>query len=520
MNIEEFTKVRGSDYTFNQIFTIYDAQFEVLRDYLLSLGDSFLVETFTHRMGTNITTEHDFKSGGIVVYKNDEILWGDEDYDDSHPNKIVFTQELVVTDTIKVVIINSNILQTSLDSYIQILQNDVHKSEVTYQKALALNNLFTELGERLNQKIDDYNEEKDLIEDLMVGLNTKVQTIMEDYEVVVEKSHQTVTYYNMTRDIAEDVQAISGLTPQELVDNEVVLARAGASTLGKRLDKMQFVFNNEDEMIESHVLRKDQFVGLVGEGQDKIEFFGTTEDLAKAQSFDYYVQITNPYLERPLYAYKVNEIHTVSYIEDLVERIEDLEYLPIEIEKFGIGYNISETDTTCIAEMGSTVNSLFFKWTLNKECEDLRLDGVQVTGYDTELTGEYSVNKEFTLSAVDDRGTLSESIVNLDFQNGIYYGVATSTTLDNNGILSLTKVLTDKINSEFNVNAIGNNYIWYCIPTRYGVPTISVGSVVGGFTKVSTQDFINASGYRESYDLYRSDNKGLGQTRVYVSYDE
>ena len=133
----------------------------------------------------------------------------------------------------------------------------MHKSEVTYQKALALNNLFTELGERLNQKIDDYNEEKDLIEDLMVGLNTKVQTIMEDYEVVVEKSHQTVTYYNMTRDIAEDVQAISGLTPQELVDNEVVLARAGASTLGKRLDKMQFVFNNEDEMIESHVLRKD-----------------------------------------------------------------------------------------------------------------------------------------------------------------------------------------------------------------------------------------------------------------------
>lgn len=520
MNIDEFVKVKGSDYTFNEIFTIYDAQFESLRNYLLSLGDTFYIETFNNRIGTRITTEHDYRSGGIIVYKNDDILWRDQDYDDSHPNLITLSEALVSTDTVRVIILESNILQTSFDRYIQILQNDVNKSEKTYQKALALSNLFTEIGARLDQKIDDYNEEKDLIEDLMVGLNNKVQTVMEDYEVVVEKSHQTVTLYNMTRDIAEDVEAISGLTPQELVDNEVVLARAGASTLGKRLDKMQFVFNNVDEMIESHVLRKDQFVGLVGEGTDIIQFYGTTEDLEKAQSFDSYVEITNPYLERPLYAYLVNQIHTVGYMDKIVERIEELEYREVNIDDFEISIDASEYTDKCVVEQGSTVNKIYLKWSLNKEPEDLRLDGTSITGTEIELSGSYTTDKEFVLSAVDERGSLNEKSVLLDFQNGIYYGVSTAQTLTNSQILNLTKVVTDKVNSQFKVNASGNNYIWYCNPTRYGNPDISIGSVVGGFSKVDTIQFTNSSGYSESYDLWRSDNKSLGNIRVSVEYED
>ena len=45
----------------------------------------------------------------------------------------------------------------------------------------------------------------------------------------------------------------------------------------------------------------------------------------------------------------------------------------------------------------------------------------------------------------------------------------------------------------------------------------NVGGFDGGFFKVSTQDYTNPSGHTESYQVWRSDNAGLGQTTVKVS---
>ena len=36
----------------------------------------------------------------------------------------------------------------------------------------------------------------------------------------------------------------------------------------------------------------------------------------------------------------------------------------------------------------------------------------------------------------------------------------------------------------------------------------------GGFSKVATIEFTNASGYKENYDIYKSDNENLGTQTV------
>ena len=55
---------------------------------------------------------------------------------------------------------------------------------------------------------------------------------------------------------------------------------------------------------------------------------------------------------------------------------------------------------------------------------------------------------------------------------------------------------------------------FYAVPTRYGDVSFNVGGFDGGYSKVATIEFTNASGYKENYDIYKSDNANLGNTTV------
>ena len=99
--------------------------------------------------------------------------------------------------------------------------------------------------------------------------------------------------------------------------------------------------------------------------------------------------------------------------------------------------------------------------------------------------------------------------------NGVYYGVsAIPSSYDSAFVLKLTKALQGSRNKTFTLNAGAGQYIFYAIPARYRECGFNVGGFDGGFTKVSTFDFTNASGYKESYYLYKSDNANLGNTTV------
>ena len=66
------------------------------------------------------------------------------------------------------------------------------------------------------------------------------------------------------------------------------------------------------------------------------------------------------------------------------------------------------------------------------------------------------------------------------------------------------------------VNAAANQYIYYCIPYKWGTPIFNVGGFDGGFDEVSRFNITNTYGHTELYSVWRSDNYSLGKTTVAI----
>ena len=171
-------------------------------------------------------------------------------------------------------------------------------------------------------------------------------------------------------------------------------------------------------------------------------------------------------------------------------------------------------------EMGATQTTATVKWATNKTPTSVTVEGESVSPDTTskELTGlQITAEKEFTVVAADSRGSQTATAV-MRFCNGVYTGAAAApAAVDGTFIRTLTKTLQSYKTRTFTVNAAAGQYIWYACPAGYGTPVFNVGGFDGGFSKVSTLNYTNPSGYTESYQVWRSDNAGLGQTTVKVS---
>lgn len=204
----------------------------------------------------------------------------------------------------------------------------------------------------------------------------------------------------------------------------------------------------------------------------------------------------------------------VAYGDKTVKDVlDDLLYTAIQITAFSNNVNT--------VEMGSTVNTVVLNWNYNKTPKTLTLDreSIDVTlKTKTIENAAIKQNKTFTLKATDDRNAVSQKSTNISFLNGVYYGAAVAPdAIDSAFVLTLTKTLQGGKGKTFTVNAESGESIFYIIPSRYGTPAFKVGGFDGGFTKTATIQFTNSSGYTESYDVWKSDNTGLGNTTVVVA---
>lgn len=199
-------------------------------------------------------------------------------------------------------------------------------------------------------------------------------------------------------------------------------------------------------------------------------------------------------------------------LSELEEKIADLMYVPIVINSF--------TNNKNTAEIGSTITGLIFNWEINKTPEKLEFEATEVDCESTSLTVdglELKANKSWTLKATDERGAVSTKATSVSFLNGAYYGASKPGTYNSEFILKLNKVLTTSKVRSITVNAGEGEYIYYCIPARFGTCNFNVGGFDGGFGLVATIDFTNISGYTESYLVYKSDQTNLGDTTVKIS---
>jgi hypothetical protein len=197
----------------------------------------------------------------------------------------------------------------------------------------------------------------------------------------------------------------------------------------------------------------------------------------------------------------------------LEEQMKQLTYEEISITSFSV--------SPSTAEIGAKVTNPVLSWSLNKAASELTLNNTQMNVSDKSYTasGTYTTNTSWTLKAKDEEQTTATRTATLSFLNGVYYGVAAEpSTLPYASafILGLQKTLRSSKLTSFSATAGEGQYIYYCIPSRFGTCEFSVGGFSGGFTLVDTIQFTNASGYTEEYYIYKSDNANLGATTITV----
>lgn len=186
---------------------------------------------------------------------------------------------------------------------------------------------------------------------------------------------------------------------------------------------------------------------------------------------------------------------------DIRARLDALEYKSIQINSF------IASPSTC--EMGSS-QTIILTWSLNKAATQQNIDGTQVTGNSKQYTS-VTTEKLYTLNVTDGK-TSATKTATVKFANQIYYGSAS----DLSSVSELESVLSNEKRRTFTTDASLGEYIIYAIPSRLGDVTFFVGGFEGGFEDPVEQIITNASGYEETYKVYRSTNAGLGETTVEV----
>lgn len=212
----------------------------------------------------------------------------------------------------------------------------------------------------------------------------------------------------------------------------------------------------------------------------------------------------------------VEMVLSTEELKKIHDDIADLKYYPIKITNV--------TNNVGTVEMGTVVKEVTVSWALNKDPVKQTLDDelVDVSERSKTFTGlSLSETEEFILVVSDERGAFDNVSTFVSFLNGVYYGVLENgAIIDSAAILTLTRKLQGSKGITFTANAGATQQIVYAIPTRYGTPNFNVGGFDGGFAKVEFEKpfkFTNNSGYTESYDVWLSENVGLGSTTVKVS---
>lgn len=207
------------------------------------------------------------------------------------------------------------------------------------------------------------------------------------------------------------------------------------------------------------------------------------------------------------------------FTDEYRKTVDDLAYTAIAF--------VSASATNSSNEIGSTVKDTVVTWSLNKEPESLtiKFGSEPVEDLDRSVRSKSYSGKTITsntnivISAMDERDAKAVRTVSITFQPRAYWGVVPNKeSYENADILGLSgNALTSSRARTINVNAGADEYILYAIPSSFGTPTFRINGFEGGFVKVETINFTNASGYSQNYDIYKSVNPNLGNTQVVIS---
>lgn len=207
---------------------------------------------------------------------------------------------------------------------------------------------------------------------------------------------------------------------------------------------------------------------------------------------------------------------------NLQELLDFLLYTPIVITNFAA--------TQDIYEIGSTITSLTFNWTLNYNPVSQTLTGPSITPPTLLVTDRNTTvavsnlqgvnpGDEFSYILTANDGTASPTATEkIYFYNGVYVGDSVIPgAVDSAFINTLNKTLQLNKTRTWTSNASGSQYTWAAWRTALGTATFQVGQFIGGFEAPVTVSHTNASGYTEDYYVARSTNPDIGPVNITIS---
>jgi hypothetical protein len=209
---------------------------------------------------------------------------------------------------------------------------------------------------------------------------------------------------------------------------------------------------------------------------------------------------------------------TLPNVQSLEDRLDALEYVPIDISSF----TVSPSTTLYEFAGNAATYDLDFSWSTNTTPTLITLVsdfsssmlGSADTTYDepafsvTNSTGA-EVSHTWTLVAADSQNTDS-STKTIRWVYPFFYGEDTSDLSGGTGIeTSLTKSVSRKGDKTFGINAT-NEFIYFAYPASYGDLSIILDgngfNVTSSFTKHTANVTPPVSGVARSYNIYKSNS--------------
>ena len=217
MEIKPFKTINGNGYSFREIWKIYDEQFNILRDIILSLGDKYQVENFSGSDNKVITLNTPYNSNQVFVYCNGVLQWKDRDYRENSPTEVELLFDRKATDDVRIVTIKSNVIKNDLHQYLQDISSVVANAKEQYDSARNLESRLVELYSSLQQTHSLYtnNSTASLVTDLTrlkseyEKVNTSVTALDKKLKDLIGSSEYILTTLNIDslKDLVNNIKS-------------------------------------------------------------------------------------------------------------------------------------------------------------------------------------------------------------------------------------------------------------------------------------------------------------------------
>jgi hypothetical protein len=158
-------------------------------------------------------------------------------------------------------------------------------------------------------------------------------------------------------------------------------------------------------------------------------------------------------------------------------------------------------------QYGTVVNTVTLTWSLiqgqlnSQSITDVGPIGSFLRTYTYSNTNIID-NKIFELQYSD--GTIDKSVsTQINFRHKRYWGLSTLESLTDQNIRLLNSEFST-IKEQTRSFSPSQQYIYFAFPSYFGLANFKFNGLPNSAWEITTRDFVNSSGYTESYKIYRS----------------